>query len=230
MERGKTMGKLPDFIIMGEMKCGTTALYRYITEHPKVKPARRKELAFFNAHYDKGMEWYKSQFPDCENCMTGEATGYLKFPEVAPKVYDTVPNVKLILILRNPVDRAYSHYHMHLRKGKISIPFEKAIEGKSTYLEKGNYAWKLKKWMKVFPREQFHIVQSEKLNERPQETMDGIFKFLGLTSYKLNVYEQHNSGDYSKMNPKTRKILVDYYKPYNEELYQFLGTNYNWDK
>ncbi|HET7579657.1 MAG TPA: sulfotransferase domain-containing protein [Bacillales bacterium] len=224
------MGKLPDFIIMGEMKCGTTALYRYITEHPKVKPAKRKELAFFNAHYDKGIDWYKSQFPDCKRCMTGEATGYLKFPDVAPRVYDAVPNVKLILILRNPVDRAYSHYHMHLRKGKISIPFEEAIQGKSTYLDKGNYAWKLKKWMKVFPMEQFHIVQSEKLHERPQETMDDIFKFLGLPSYQLNVYEHHNSGDYFKMDPKTRKILVNYYQPYNEELYQFLGTNFNWDK
>lgn len=224
------MGRLPDFIIMGEMKCGTTALYRYITEHPKVKPARRKELAFFNAYHDKGLDWYKSQFPDCDQCMTGEATGYLKFPHVAPKVYAAVPDVKLILILRNPVDRAYSHYHMHLRKGKIDVPFEKAIEKKLTYLDKGNYAWKLKRWMNVFPKEQFHIVQSEKLYKHPQKTMDEVFKFLELPTHKLNIYEHHNSGNYSKMNPATRKKLVEYYKPYNEELYQFLGTNFHWDQ
>ncbi|WP_164525487.1 sulfotransferase domain-containing protein [Siminovitchia acidinfaciens] len=224
------MGKLPDFIIMGEMKCGTTALYRYITDHPKVEPAKRKELAFFHAYYDKGIEWYKSQFPDCEQCMTGEATGYLKFPNVARKIHKVLPKIKLILILRNPVDRAYSHYHMHLRKGIISIPFEKAIQGKSTYLDKGIYVRKLKRWMEIFPREQFHIVQSEKLYKQPQKTMDEIFKFLGLPRYKLNVYDHHNAGSYSKMNSETRKKLVDYYKPYNEELYQLLGEKFNWDQ
>jgi hypothetical protein len=229
VERRRNMGKLPDFIIMGEMKCGTTALYRYISEHPMVEPAKRKELAFFNAHYEKGLDWYKSQFPDCKNCFTGEATGYLKFPDVAPRVYEAVPNVKLILILRNPVDRAYSHYHMHLRKRKIDVPFEEAVQGESTYLDKGIYAWRLKKWMDVFPREQFHIIQSEQLYKHPQETLNETFKFLGLPSYELNVYEHHNSGSYQPMNPETRKKLVDFYKPYNKELYDFLGVDYQWD-
>lgn len=224
------MGKLPEFIIIGEMKCGTTALYRYICDHPMVEPAKRKELAFFNAYYHKGMEWYKSQFPDCENCITGEATGYLKFPDVAPRVYDAVPNAKLLLILRNPVDRAYSHYHMHLRKGKIQVPFEEAIQDHSTYLDKGIYAWKLKRWMEVFPKEQFHIVQSEQLYKHPQKTLNETFKFLGLPPHKLNVYEHHNSGSYEEMNVGTRKKLIEYYKPFNQELYDFLGVNYQWDK
>lgn len=229
MESGKTMGNLPDFIIIGEMKCGTTALYKYLTEHAQVQPAKRKEINFFNTYYDRGLAWYQSQFPDCVKCITGESSGYLRFPEAASKIYKAVPQVKLILILRNPVDRAYSHYHMRLDKGEITSPFEQAIQSKSTYLEIGNYVWNLKRWMEVFPKDQFHIVQSEKLFKQPQKTLDETFRFLGLSPHPLDVYKHHNSGSYSKMNPETRRRLIQYYKPNNDKLYQFLGTKFDWD-
>jgi len=224
------MGKLPDFLIIGEMKCGTTALYNYITKHPQVKPAKKKEIGFFNSYYEQGLDWYQDHFPDYPKCVTGEASGYLKFPDAIERIYRTVPQVKLIVILRNPVDRAYSHYHMHLRKKKISIPFEKAIQSTPGYLNQGKYAWKLWKWMEYFPQKQFHIMQTEALYNAPRKTMNTVFKFLELPSCPLNGYKHHNTGSYKEMNPATRKKLIDYYKPYNKELYPFLETNYNWNQ
>lgn len=226
----KTMGKLPDFLIIGEMKCGTTALYKYLTEHPEIEPAHRKEIAFFNLYYDKGVEWYRAQFPGCEQCLTGEAAGYLKFPYVAERVKELIPQVKLFVILRNPIDRAYSHYNMKVRKGRISAPFEKAIQNQPSYLNHGKYAWKLERWMKVFPKEQFHIIQSEKLYTQPQKTLKQALTFLELPSYPLSIYKHYNLGTYADMNPDTRKKLIDYYKPYNRKLYQLLGMRFHWDQ
>lgn len=224
------MGKLPDFIIIGEMKCGTTALYKYVQEHPQIEPAKRKELNFFNTYYDNGLAWYRSQFPDCAGCLTGESSGYLRFPEAALKLSEAIPQVKLILILRNPVDRAYSHYQMRLSKGEVTLPFEEAIQDKRTYLEIGNYVENLKKWMKVFLKKQFHIVQNEKLFKHPRETLNETFRFLGLPPHPLSIYKPHNAGSYPKMRPQTRRKLIAYYKPYNAELYKFLGKKFDWDR
>ncbi|HLQ71944.1 MAG TPA: sulfotransferase [Bacillota bacterium] len=224
------MGKCPDFLIIGEMKCGTTALYKYVTGHPQIEPATRKELAFFNSHFNKGIRWYQRQFPDVGKHLTGEASGYLKFPDVSRRVAKVIPNVKLIVILRNPVDRAYSHYHMHLEKKKISIPFEKAIKQFPVYLEQGKYEWKLRRWMKVFPANQFFIIQNEQLNKLPQKTMGSVFRFLGLRTYSVNVHKKYNTQNYTKIHPRTREVLIDYYKPYNKRLYRLLNKQFDWDQ
>lgn len=224
------MGKLPDFLIIGEMKCGTTALYKYATEHPQIEPATRKELSFFNDHFGNGIKWYKQQFPGSLHHLTGEASGYLKFPGIARKIANIMPDVKLIIILRNPADRAFSHYQMHLEKGKVTIPFEKAIERIPTYINQGKYAWKLQKWMEVFPRRQFHIIQSEMLYEHPQKTMNGLFRFLGLPSHTMKDYKKYNNRTYTKIPLNTKKRLLTYYKPYNKKLYRLLGKEFNWNQ
>ncbi|HLR03340.1 MAG TPA: sulfotransferase domain-containing protein [Virgibacillus sp.] len=223
------MGKLPDFLIIGEMKCGTTALYKYITEHPQIEPAKRKELAFFNIHFNKGIRWYQHQFPE-NTQLTGEASGYLKFPDVAKKVADVIPDVKLIVILRNPVDRVYSHYHMHLKKRKIAIPFEKAIQQHPGYLHQGKYVLKLKKWMEIFPAEQFLILESEQLDKMPQKMMNRVFRYLGVHAYSVNVHKKYNTHNYAKIHPHTRKKLLDYYEPYNKDLYQLLNKRFDWGR
>lgn len=224
------MGKLPDFLIIGEMKCGTTALYKYVTEHPQIEPAKRKELAFFNIHFNKGVRWYQHQFPNHPKHLTGEASGYLKFPDVARKVAGVIPHVKLIVILRNPVDRVYSHYHMHVKKRRIAMPFEKAIQTIPGYLDQGKYAWKLKKWMEIFPDNQFLIIQNETLNKTPQKTMNGVFRYLGLHDFSVNVHKKYNTQNYTNIHPQTRKWLINYYKPYNNELYELLNKKFDWDR
>ena len=120
---------LPDFIILGAARCGTTTMYDLITSHPTIKPALRKEIGYFSTHYDFGTPWYKSNFPlSRDNVITGEATPrYLPDPKVPPRMAKLLPNTKLIILLRNPVDRAYSYYNMRRSQGYDKMSFEESL-------------------------------------------------------------------------------------------------------
>src|SRR2546423_13513556 len=114
---------IPDFLIIGGQKCGTTSLYYYLIEHPNIAPAVRKQMHFFDNRFKKGFGWYKSNFPTIfskwyktflhkQKFVSGEATPYYLFhPLAASRVHQFLPDVKLIVLLRNPVNRAYSHYN-----------------------------------------------------------------------------------------------------------------------
>ena len=132
--------RLPDFVIIGAMKSGTTSLYSFIVKHPAVAPAAKKELHYFSVQYARGELWYRSNFPtNLSRCIfykktsqrlhSGEASPlYLFYPLVPGRMKKTLPDVKLIVILRNPVDRAYSHYYHSLRSNIEPMSFEKAVE------------------------------------------------------------------------------------------------------
>ena len=133
-------GRLPDFVIIGAMKSGTTSLYNFVIKHPTIAPAFAKELHYFSIWYKFGELWYRSNFPTNlsrhyfykktnQKLLSGEASPtYLFYPTVPSRMKEILPDVKLIVILRNPVDRAYSHYHHMLRRNNESLSFEKAIE------------------------------------------------------------------------------------------------------
>jgi sulfotransferase family protein len=127
-------GALPDFVIIGAKKCGTTSLYRLLTQHPHVERAALKEPHYFLTHFDEGIEWYRRCFPpprwkDGRRSITGEATpGYLYHPLVPERMAKVVPQAHLIALLRNPVDRAYSDYQQVARKGQEPRTFEEAVE------------------------------------------------------------------------------------------------------
>ena len=182
---GSTTGALPDFVIIGAMKCGTSALYANLSQHQHVERAAKKELNYFDAHFDKGVEWYRSQFPsprwkDGRRSITGEATpNYLPHPSVPERMAQQLPQARLIVLLRNPIDRAYSHYHHRLRKIRETRSFEEAIiEEEKTqphnpfgYLSRGIYVDQLVSWSKFFNEEQMLVLKSEDFFERPQETL-----------------------------------------------------------
>ena len=127
------MGALPDFVIIGAMKGGTSYFYHLLTQHPLVEPASAKELHFFESHFDLGVEWYRRCFPpprweDGQWTITGEATpGYLPNGLVPERMAKVVPQARLIALLRNPVDRTYSQYQQVTRKGRQTLTFEEAI-------------------------------------------------------------------------------------------------------
>ena len=165
------LGQPPDYIIIGAQKGGTTSLHRYLTRHPDVGVSLRKEIHFFSSSYDQGLDWYLAHFPEPgEFAVVGEAsTSYLSDPEVPERVRRAVPNVKLIALLRNPVDRAYSQYQMNVRKGVETLSFEEAIAQEpvrlrnapnrsselwrfSSYATRGLYAEHLERWLAAFPR------------------------------------------------------------------------------
>jgi hypothetical protein len=133
VENEPRTGALPDFVVIGAMKSGTSFFYHLLTQHPLVERAAAKELHFFNNHFNLGVEWYRRCFPppkwkEGRRTITGEATpGYLRSPLAAERMAEIIPEARLIALLRNPVDRAYSDYQQVVRKGRESRTFEEAI-------------------------------------------------------------------------------------------------------
>lgn len=261
----------PNFIIIGTQKGGTTSLYNYLIDHPSIAPIYVKEPHFFDIYFNKGLVWYRSHFPTSVkkyyaehvqklDFITGEASPYYLFhPLAATRVVKTLPRVKLILLLRNPVDRAYSQYQHQLRQpGVEPLSFEEAIEREDerlageekklienpnyasfnhrhySYLSRGRYIEQIPVWMKLFPKEQFLILKSEELFKEPTGILDQTCEFLGVPPVSLQErkedYKLYNGASYSKLSPETRQRLVEYFRPYNARLYEFLGRDFGWDK
>lgn len=245
--------KGPDFLIIGAMKAGTTSLYEYISQHPQVLPSNQKEIHFFVHHFEKGLDWYLSHFPPItkeKKIITGEASPGYFCNSIQEKVKSTFPNVKLIAILRNPVDRAVSHYHHNVKYGIEMRSFEEAINAEirvienisdvsdlgetsnwcneQGYLLTGLYVYFLKKWMSVFPREQFLIVRSEDMYEKPVLSMNKVFDFLTLPEYKLKDCKAYLKGSYSALDKSWRKTLLEIFRSHNEKLEDYLNKKFNW--
>jgi hypothetical protein len=263
---------LPDFLIIGTQRGGTTSLHRYLDAHPCVGPAANKDLHFFDRRYHKGLAWYRGHFPTTiekyyAQCVrgrafvTGEASpSYLFHPYAPKRVASAIPHVKLIVLLRNPVDRAYSQYHHAVELGHETIPtFEEAIEIEEertareeehilkdehyyseqykhlSYLSKGIYVDQLRRWLDLFPREQFLILKSEDFYADPATSFKEVQTFLGLPEIELHGrkkgFKQYNNNAYSsEMDPATRKRLIEYFEPHNARLYELLEVNFEWDR
>jgi len=250
---------LPDYIIIGVQKGGTSSLFRYLTRHPKVLPGYKKEVKFFDGRYAKGIDWYRYNFPLASQMsdpqsQTGEASpSYVFHPLVPQRIKESLPNIKLVLLLRDPVARAYSHYQGNLRKGQEKLSFHEAIEQEEnrlkgereeiiadqtypmyrylvfSYLARGVYIDQVKNWLKSFPGEQILILKSEDFFTNPPKVFKRVLGFLGLPDWKLDNYDIFNFGGYEKMDPYMEEKLRTYFYPHNQELYEYLGTNFNWE-
>ena len=240
--------QLPDFVIIGTQRGGTTSLYRYLTDHPDVGAALRKEIHFFERHYHQGMNWYLAHFPTRDEIpVVGEASpNYLLHPDVPERARRDVPHAKFIALLRNPVDRAYSQYQMNVRRGIESLTFEDAIDKErerlnrcndpasptwrqSSYIKRGLYREQLERWMSVFPREQFLIVKSEDFYRSPERVVRQTLTYLGLRSWSPADFKAYHLTVYPDMDPATRKHLAEYFAPYNKQLYTLVGRNLGWE-
>ena len=237
-------GAMPAFLIIGAKKCGTTFLYDLLTRHPHVEPAAKKELHYFDILYEEeSIEWYRRCFPaprkDGHRTTTGEATPYLDASHGVPeRVARVLPRARLIALLRNPVDRAYSDYQQARRKGREPLTFEEAIEAEKTqtlacrkYLSRSTYADHLLRWSRFFAEEQMLVLKSEDFFERTQDTLERVLDFLDLPNWELEASEKRNKGKYEpKMDPTTRQRLEEYFEPHNERLYEHLGVDFEWQQ
>lgn len=256
-------GGLPDFLIIGTQKGGTTSLYRYLLKHPNVLPPVKKEVHYFDIRFHKPIEWYRSFFPDLTQSpttgsngkplLTCEATPYYLFhPQVPKRMAAVLPDAKLIVILRNPVDRAYSNYRMEVDMGHETLPFDEAIEaevsriGSDTermitdekhrsdrhiwysYLARGIYVDQLLRWDGFFPRSQMLVLGTEELRDDRRVTVDKVLNFLGLSSCELDMTELAHSRQYPPLDPALRERLVEYFQPHNRRLYDYLGVDFQW--
>jgi hypothetical protein len=178
---------LPTYIIIGAMKCGTTSLHKYFSAHPQISTSMKKELDFFKTEKDfaKGVQWYASQF-DATYSVRGEGSpNYTKchiFPGVPQRMYSVVPDCKLIYIMRNPIERAISHY-LHswsagIESRRISEAFQRFEN--NNYILTGNYLFQLEKFLKYYPQDQILVLFSEDLRNERQATLSQVFRFLGV--------------------------------------------------
>ncbi len=248
---------LPDFIIIGTVRSGSTSLYYNICEHPSVVEAAYDEIGYFDSNYHLGENWYRSMFPtqkimnkireDTGYSITGEDTPfYFWKKEVAERILSDMPETKLIVILRNPVDRAYSNYNLAVRENNEKLTFEEAIDEEMeflsknsfrdtvdrfrSYLTKGIYVNQIKPWLDVFSREQLHFLSTEQMKNEPCETLDLVFKFLSVPSYDIKNLQERKLANYKKMNENTREQLIKYYKSYNKEFFGIINQKFEWDK
>ena len=246
----KNLSCYPNFLIIGQKKCGTTFLYSYLIKHPQILPSIQKEIHFWNNNFNLGLDWYLAHFPSIattQDFITGEASAsYLNSPEIANNIAKFFANIKLIVLLRNPVERAISHYYMACRLGNEERSLEEAIFSKNQsitqksainstsylddncYLAGSRYFDLISQWMDVFPREQFLIIQSEDLFTNPASTVNQVFQFLGVKSHHIPEYKKINSGSYSSISESQIQVLRDYFRPHNQKLEQYLGMKFNW--
>lgn len=256
------LGPLPTFLIIGFGKCGTTELYDRLLQHPNIHPSLRKEVNFFMYRYDKGIDWYRAHFavpPNDEDqtpFAVGEASpGYVLNPFAPQRMTESVPDVKLIVLLRDPVARAYSHYHHRRRLGGEPLDtFEAALAAEGdrmrgerervysdpeyignfawyidSYVTQGIYADYLPQWLDTFPREQLLIVQSESFYRNSTTTLQEIIRFLELPEWTPPVHQGHKAFAYPPMRPDTKERLREFYIPHNERLFALLGADYGWN-
>jgi hypothetical protein len=245
----------PDFVILGAQRGGTTSLYHYLLQHPRIAAAAVKETHFATLFYDRGQDWYRAQFPPDlpAGHITGEATPYYLFHPLAPRrLQQHAPRAKLIVLLRNPVDRAYSHYHLELARGDEQRSFEDAIAREEerlageverlledetyysfahqhhTYLARGCYVDQIERWFAIFPREQFLIVQSEALYRDPTATFSQITDFLGLPAAPLINLKAYNDRSYPPLPLETRQRLSTYFAEKDAALTALLDQSLSW--
>jgi hypothetical protein len=177
---------------------------------------------------------------------------YIYNPLVAKRIFESFPKAKIISNLRNPIDRAYSNYNDAVEMGDIKIPFEEVVQiamdeidkNKSklnneayivdTYYEnilaRGFYADQLKIWFKKFQKNQLLMVPSEDLAQKTDQILTKIFEFLDLPYFKIKDLTKQNKREYPSMKAETRKLLIEFYRPYNEKLYNLISQHFDWDK
>ena len=248
----------PDFLIVGGQRCGTTSLFNYILKHPHILRPIHKEIHYFDLNYGKSIGWYRSHFPISylrKGFITGEASPYYIFhPHALRRIAETLPDVKLIVILRNPVDRAYSHYQYEVKLGIENLNFKEALDSENkrirrehekmlmdeymngfnhrhfTYVSRGCYFEQIKRLYEYFPEDQVIIVENGALLKEPLKVLESVFRFLDVKDWKLKIERKYNVGSYGEMDENLRKRLISIFKSPNEELYNLLGEDFDWDQ
>jgi hypothetical protein len=245
---------LPDFLILGAQKAGTTALYAYLRGHPEIPGPWVKEVSFFDRHYARGESWYRAHLPiRGRGKVVGEASpSYLFHPLAPERVARMLPAARLIALLRNPVDRAFSHYQHEVALGREQLSFEEALAHEDermdrevehmlrdpayfshpwwnyTYAARGRYAEQLERWYATFPREQLLVLLTDDLAADTAGTYRRVLDFLGVGARELDSYPRIFEREYGAMDPTTRTRLEHEFAEPNRRLADLLGRDLPW--
>lgn len=260
---------LPDFLVVGTKKGGTTSLMDWLSAHPDVARLfppfqRRKSPHYFDLNYWRSGTWYRSHFRTRLTMtmhekrtgvrpVVGEASPYYMFhPAVPQRAARLLPQAKILMVLREPVSRAYSNYWDRYETGHESLEtFEAAVDAEAqrlagvseeqlllpdfysfdhdhhSYLARGRYAEQIRRWMEHYPADKILILSATDLSKRPQESFDQVQQFLGISGAPVTL-RSRNARKYPPISEATKSRLAAYYEPYNQELYELLGRDFGW--
>jgi hypothetical protein len=245
---------LPDAVILGAQKSGTSSLHGYLVQHPGVIEPLLKEVHYFDVNYHRGEAWYRAHFGRIGDAgLNLESSPYYLFhPAVPRRLHALLPDARLIVLLRDPVRRAYSHYWHERDKGREKLAFEDAIAAEPgrlggadeqladgtlerslehkrfSYLARGRYAEQLERWFELFPRERFLILRFEDLARDPRGVLNETLGFLGLPPVESVSLKPRNTRKYPPMSQDTAGRLRDYFEPHNRRLELLLGQAMGW--
>jgi Sulfotransferase family len=259
----------PDFLLIGTKRGGTTSLFNYLLRHPGIlgmfpQARRLKSPAYFFEKFRLGEGWYRSHFHTSSyrsvvarrlgyRPLSGESSPYYLYdPRIAARVANAMPSVKVIVLLRHPVKRAFSQYQDNVKNGLDPLSFEDALEAEPTrvagelermeadpyyygfahdffsYRDRGVYLPQLERWYSALPAEQLLVLPSESFYADEQAVFDQACAFLGLPAYQLPRKERRNHIPAPKMNDATWRSLSEFYAPHNAALAQRFGAEYSW--
>ncbi len=251
--------QLPAAVIVGAAKCGTTQLFAYLTRHPRCFGGTRKEIDYFSRHADRPLAWYRSRFPlrrtvDRVGGICLEASpSYLPLPEALHRMHDVLPDAAVIVVLRAPVDRAFSRYqHLYQRRFE-SRSFEEMVHeavrggqqragatGRQTLptslsanvadcIAGGYYAEQIDALLRLYPRQQVLVLDSADLFDDTNATCQRVFDFLGLERFDVKPQKIYNRGFYREtIEPTTAALLQEHYRPHDQRLVALLGQRFRW--
>ena len=254
LPEARILSRLPEFLVIGAQRAGTTSFYEHLTRHRQVAPAAVKETHFFSLFYLRGLRWYRNQFPGCGG-ITGEATPYYLFhPAVPERVRTDCPDVSLIVLLRDPVERAFSQYKHSVKHGWETLSFDEAVREEPgrlrheadrlltnasyrsfahqhlSYAARGHYADHLERWLGWFPRQQLLVISSESFFRAPRHVLARTFRFLGLGDEDTGPLQTMNASNAAAaMSDDTRARLRDHFDPHNLRLFEMLGEDLGWN-
>jgi sulfotransferase family protein len=255
----------PAFLIVGAQRCGTTSMYRALSYHPAIlKPALHKGVHYFDINYGQPMSWYRAHFPAAAQARRVErATGctamtyesspfYLFHPLAGERIARDLPGVKLLVLVRDPVERAYSAHAHELARGYETEPFERAVElepqrlsGEAermtsdpdyvsfslqhhAYLTRGQYTDQLDRLEALFGAERIHVVDSGDFFGVPEQTYNGVLRFLGLPALGHPTFERHNGRPRLPLDSELQTALSRHFEPYDRRLGRWLGGPPSW--
>jgi hypothetical protein len=248
-------GVLPGCVILGAQKAGTSSLFDYLAQHPAILPAARKEVHFFDLNHRRGTDWYRSFFRGNGDGIGLEATPYYLFhPAVPARLKALLPEARLIVLLRDPVERANSHYWHARKRGLEPLELAAALDVEEdrlrgeeerllaepgyasfahrhqSYRARGLYARQIDRWLQHFPREQFLFLKAETLFADPAAVLPRVLDFLGAPPFRgFRLRPRNVNRDKDGLPAAVEEALSRFYAPHNTELRTLAGPEFDWD-